>query len=47
MGAFYKLFDAMQLRCNQRVRVRLSNHGDARMLCEVVDMYGAPKSMSN
>ena len=37
---------AMGWRRNQRVWVRLLIHGEARILCEVVDMYGEPESMS-
>ena len=46
-GVFHNLFDAMQWRRNRRVWVRLSNHGDSCMLCEVVDVDGTIECMSN
>ena len=46
MGAFHNVFDAMQWGRNQRVWVFLLTHGEAWMLCEVVNMYGEPQSMT-
>ena len=41
------VFDAMQWCRNQQVWVRLLIQGKARMLCEVVTMYGTLESMSS
>ena len=46
MGTFRNVFDAMQWRRNLRMWVRLLIHGEAHMLCEVVNMCGVPESMS-
>ena len=36
----------MQWRRNQRVRVPLLTHGETRIPCEVVNMFGEHESMS-
>ena len=39
-------FDTIQWRRNQRVWLRLHIEAPARMLCEVVTIYGTPEPMA-
>ena len=47
MGALFNLFVAMQWCRNQHDWVRLPIQGEARMLCEVVTMYGTACPITN